>query len=592
MVRFHKNSLINCITLPLKITPLFSVIQIVNRLIGSIMPVLSILATAAFINTTVSIFNGDKTRGQILLPLAGITAIFVYSWTAHIIMEFVVAKQKIVISEKVKTGMIKKRAGLAYQYIEDNDTWDLIGRVCRDPVASIYDSFNVITWVCQTTLKIGSLIIMLGTYVWWGGIIIVLLCVPMLIISFISGKIQYDAHIETEKYVRRADYYKRLLMEREYTDERCLFSYSDAINKKWFELFEKARKITFRVNLKNQIKMNVMSIVIGLFGLSMVIVLLPPLLGGAITIGIFVAFSNAALRNVRDLTGDLSEGTRYIAGCMGYMKDLKKFYELPDNEKYLSTSKTAPVNHCDIEFRNVSFCYPGTEKYILKDFSAKLENGLHYALVGVNGAGKSTLTKLLFGLYDEYEGDIIINNKNMKEYDPSELKEMLSIVFQDFARYKISVRDNAALCDLENISDEKITSTLKIVGLEGEISSLSNNLDTVLGKLGGDEDLSGGQWQRLAITRALVKDAPLMILDEPTASLDPIAENEIYSLFDGIHKNKTTIFITHRLGSARFADKILVLDAGFVKEQGTHDELMALDGLYTNMFNQQRSWYI
>jgi ATP-binding cassette subfamily B protein len=577
--------------LPLRISPLFSVIQIVNRLINSAIPVLKILTTAAFINTTILIFNGSGMYRQILLPLVGIAAIQVYDKIAWVIMDFVGSKQKIEIAEKVQIGMIKKRAGLIYQYIEDNDTWDLIGRVCRDPVSSIYDSFNCISGICQTIIKIGSLIIMLGAYIWWGGIVVLLLCVPMLIISFIGGKLQYNAHIEVEKHTRRADYYKRLLTDREYTDERSLFSYSDPINKRWFELFEKARKITFRVNLKNQIKMNGMSVVIGLFGLLTGMVLLSPLLNGVISIGIFIAFTNYILRDVRDLTGDLSDGTKDAARCVGYMRDLKKFYELPDDLKYLAGSKTSAVNHCDIEFRSVSFRYPNTEKYILKNFSVKLENGVHYALVGVNGAGKSTLTKLLLGLYEEYDGDIIINDKNIKEYDPSELKEIISIVFQDFARYKISVRDNVSLHDLINISEEKIISALKTVGLEDTMSLLSNNLDTILGKLGSDDDISGGQWQRLAVSRALVKDAPLMILDEPTASLDPIAENEIYLLFDQIHKNKTAVLITHRLGSARLADRILVLDEGFIKEEGTHDELMALGGLYEDMFNHQRSWY-
>ena len=595
MVKINKNSLVNCVWLPLKISPLYSAIQIAFRLICSIVPVLAILVTAASINTAIAIFDGRAILGQILLPLLGVAALQLYYPIIWPFMSFISEKQKIEISEKVKLGMIKKRASLLYRYIEDNDAWDLIGRVCRDPVASINESFDCVTGLCQTIIQIGSLIFMLGSYIWWGGMVMVILCVPMLIISFISGKLQYDAHVESEKYVRRADYCKKLLMEREYTDERSLFGYAEAINKRWHELYEKARKTTLRVSLKNQIKLNSISVAVGLLGLAMVIVLLAPLLDGTIGIGIFIAFANPALRNVRDLTESLSYATNNIAKCMGYMKDLKKFYELPDDEKYLAEAVSPSANFCDVEFCDVCFRYPNTEKYILKNFSVKLENGLHYALVGVNGAGKSTLTKLLLGLYGEYEGEIKINDINIKEYEPSELKVMLSIVFQDFARYKISVRDNVLMAGSGDCSEEnaeKAESTLKIVGLDKAVSSLSEGLDTVPGKLGGGEDLSGGEWQRLAIARALFRDAPLMILDEPTASLDPIAENEMYSSFDAIHKNKTTIFITHRMGSARFADKILVLDEGAVKEEGTHDELVALGGLYADMFDLQRSWYI
>jgi len=414
----------------------------------------------------------------------------------------------------------------------------------------------------------------------------------MVIVSFISGKIQYDAYKAAEKEVRRSDYYKQILMGREFVEERCLFAYTNEIDKQWFTLSEKARKIMFRAKLKNELKTYNITVITGIICFSMVSVLLSALLTGAMTIGVFISFANIAFQNVRNLTWELSDGTRNLSRCINYMKDVKFFYELEGDERVLSNAEPMVEDHCDVEFQNVTFRYPNTEKYILKDVTMKLENGCHYAFVGINGAGKTTLTKLLMGFYDEYEGNILINGRNIKTYKPSELKGMISTVFQDFARYGISLRDNIVLGDIENITDSTIISALKTVDLENTAESLPNGLDTVLGKISGDDDLSGGQWQRVAISRTLVRNVPLVILDEPTASLDPVAENEMFSLFDKVQKGRTTIFITHRLGSARFADKILVLDDGCIKEEGKHDELMALDGLYASMFLQQRSWYV
>ena len=594
MVKVHKNSFINCIALPFKAAPFMSFLQIVSRIISAFMPTLMVLSVAAFVDATISSFNGKGTFQQALFPLVCIGAMMVYHEIKGTIMNFVVSKHKILIAEKIKLDMIKKHAGLEYWHIENNDTWDLINRVCGNSVDSINESFNAAIGMAETIVKMALLVSLMTSYVWWAGILMVLLCTPMVIVSFISGRIHYNADVEADKYVRRADYYNQILMDREYAEERTLFSYTDAINKKWFDLFEKARKTRLRANAKNNIKMYIISFVIGIACFSMTAVLLLTLLSGAVTIGIFIGFSNAAFQNVRNLGWELSYGTKNLAKSMSYMKDLKSFYELSGNEKYLESAKHNVSGHCDIEFHNVSFKYPNTEKFILRNLSLKIENGRHYAFVGTNGAGKTTFTKLLLGFYTGYEGDILINGRNIKEYEQSELKGLIAAVFQGFARYKISVKDNVAVSDLEHNTDEKIISVLEKVGLDISSASISNGLNTVLGKLeGDDDDMSGGQWQKIAICRTLVReDVPLMILDEPTAALDPIAENEIYSLFDNIQKGKTTIFITHRLGSARFADKILVLNDGYIKEAGTHDELINVNGLYADMFTKQRSWYI
>ncbi len=257
-----------------------------------------------------------------------------------------------------------------------------------------------------------------------------------------------------------------------------------------------------------------------------------------------------------------------------------------------------------LEFCHVTFRYPGADADILKDFSMKLENGRHYAVVGENGAGKTTLIKLLTGLYREYEGEILYNGMEMCTFSREEWFRIFSCVFQDFARYYLSVEENICLgmggMDFKEHEDSqqkekriaRMEGAAKQMDIHESISGLTHGYETRLGKLDEDSvDLSGGQWQRVAMARALMNDAPLLLLDEPTAALDPISESKLYEEFGEISKNRTTIFISHRLGSIKLSDHIFLLKDGCVKEQGSHEELMAFHGIYANMYETQQSWY-
>ena len=247
----------------------------------------------------------------------------------------------------------------------------------------------------------------------------------------------------------------------------------------------------------------------------------------------------------------------------------------------------------ELEFENVSFAYPGTDTLILKDVSFSLTAGKHYSLVGLNGSVKSTIIKLIFKFYDNYTGNILINGRSIREWSLSDIKDMMGSVFQDFCRYDISVKDNIAIGSGFTAGEDEINEAVRATGLERFVSELPDGINTELGKIYDDgENLSGGQWQKIAIARIMVSHSTLRIFDEPTASLDPIAERELYSYFDSLSKDVTSITISHRLASCLHADEILLLDDGVIKERGSHNELMAMDGKYKEMFESQREWYI
>ena len=222
----------------------------------------------------------------------------------------------------------------------------------------------------------------------------------------------------------------------------------------------------------------------------------------------------------------------------------------------------------------------------------KIEAGRHYAFVGANGAGKSTIAKLLTGLYQDYEGRILINGRDLREYTAAQLKAFYSVVYQDFARYSISIWDNIAIGCVGGADEEAIDNAITALKLDSVMEGLEDGKDTLLGKLAQEgKDFSGGEWQRIALARCFVSEAPIRVLDEPTAALDPIAESNLYSEFAKLCEGRTTLFFSHRLGSVKLADYIYVIDNGHVEEQGTHNELMAAKQLYYTMYDSQRRWY-
>ncbi len=247
----------------------------------------------------------------------------------------------------------------------------------------------------------------------------------------------------------------------------------------------------------------------------------------------------------------------------------------------------------EIEFRNVSFHYPNTKVQVLNNVSIKIKAGERLSVVGLNGAGKTTFIKLLCRLYDCDEGEILLDGVNIKEYDYDEYMKLFSVVFQDFRLLSFTAKDNILLG--KDDTDEHVDEMFSKVGLLDKVNSLPKGRDTMMFRQ-FDRDgvqLSGGEQQKMAIARALYKDAPVVILDEPTAALDPVAEYEIYCKFNELVGGKSAIYISHRLSSCKFCDRIAVFSEGTIKELGTHDDLVHKpDGIYAEMFSAQAQYYV
>ena len=270
-----------------------------------------------------------------------------------------------------------------------------------------------------------------------------------------------------------------------------------------------------------------------------------------------------------------------------YFKIVNTEDEMTYGEKELDLS-----GGFEIEFKNVSFKYPGAESYALQNVNLKIKNGRHLAVVGRNGSGKTTFIKLMCRLYDVTDGEILINGVNIKDYTRDSIVKLYSVVFQDFKIFSVSLKDN--VCANADFNSHRLYACLENANISDRAERLPNKENTYLYKdldKNGVE-ISGGEAQKLALARALYKDAPVVVLDEPTAALDPIAENEIYSRFNTFVQNKTAIYISHRLSSCAFCDEIAVFDKSRLVESGTHQELLAAEGKYARLWNAQAKYYV
>ena len=412
---------------------------------------------------------------------------------------------------------------------------------------------------------------------------------PSLISQLRRGEERYRLRRRQTPAQRRVDYLVELLTDREAAKELRLYQLGPFLMDQWHRAALALREERLRLARQQQVKIGAARTwaVLGLA--CSVALLLWQAVRGLVSLGGFVALMQAATRFQNQLVGVLRQlGNLYEEAL--YLSDLKAFVEyerVEEGREAMDASRT-----CRIDFENVSFAYPGGPE-VLKDITFTIEPGEKVALIGANGAGKTTLIKLLLGLYRPTKGRILIDGKDLASLDPESHRRHVAAVFQDYLRYQLTARDNIGFGEAERLHDDAaIREAAGKAGADAVIDSLPRGLETTLGRtFEGGKDLSGGQWQKMAIARAYFRDARILVLDEPTAALDARAELEVFEQFRALAGERTAIFVSHRMASARIADRILVLGAGRLLENGSHDQLVALGGEYAHMFEMQARWY-
>lgn len=302
-------------------------------------------------------------------------------------------------------------------------------------------------------------------------------------------------------------------------------------------------------------------------------------------IGLVMGFSNWTL--------NIQEKMRFLDHDLRECDEFRQFLDLPDTQLCDAMPPDQPLAPCRVSFDHVHFSYPDAKVPVLKDVTFTVEPGEHIALVGVNGAGKTTCMKLLCGLYLPDQGEIRIDGKKTSDYRPGELLQRFSALFQEYVSLPVSVAQNVSMLPEAETDHARVRFCLQQAGLLEKIEQLPDGLETLLDKTLSENaiDLSGGERQRLLLARALYKSAPIILLDEPTAALDPLAEQEMYLRYHEMTHNRTAFYISHRLASTRFCDRILLLEHGRIAECGTHQQLMDEHGSYAKMFEVQSRYY-
>ena len=468
-----------------------------------------------------------------------------------------------------------------------------------DKVRHARSNFNIMTnmtWlvfdILSATVNVIATLVIVSSYKWWLGIVTIALLIPFLIYNKKYTEKRLQMEKEQIRDNRKKDYYNGVFFDNNVQFEIKLNNIGDYFIGHYKEMWQKL----YRINKKEDVKHNFRNLLIMLINVSAEALVLAisvmDVVSKAIGIG-DLQYNLSMVSRLRSQSQALMDNVTMFLNNNTRLIELQEFMDIePQTEK---SGTKLPSENPRIEFCNVSFRYPSSEQYVLKDCSFTIEPHEKIGLIGLNGAGKSTIVKLMFRFYDPEEGVIKLDGVDLKEYDVYAVRRVFGVLFQDYVTYCLPLREIIALSDFgERFNDDKLNKACDISGASEIIRDWEHGFDSVLGRYYADngKDLSGGQWQLVGLARAYFKDSEYMILDEPSAALDPISEDRIFEQLYHLSEGKSSVTISHRLSNTTLADKILVISDGHIIEQGSHAELLKQNGKYAHLFNLQASKYI
>ena len=531
--------------------------------------------------------------------------LFVYRILVQIINEVTRALNRIageLVVRQVKTQMMEKAKSLDLASFDDAAFYERMENATREasmrPMQIISETFGIVSTAIEFVSYL--LILLAAPGLWWATLIIIAVSIPSAIINFIYRRKNWNYMRRRSKDRRQMEYYSGLLTNKDMVKEIRLFDLADVFIGRYAEVFRNYFRGLRRLILSESGWHVAIGVVSGITNLVFYILIARQVFTGDIMLGDYTLYTGAiasvanCVSMLISASGTIYEGTLFIDNLITFMDEPVTIAP--------SAVLTAPrrvqkgAGHT-IVFDHVSFRYPKMDRDVISDVTFTINPGETLALVGLNGAGKTTLIKLLTRLYDPTGGRILLDGHDLREYDLGDLYGSFGIIFQDFGKYAVSVEENIRFGDI-NRKDGDPFEAARQASAADYIERLPDGYDTHLMRIfePTGAELSIGQWQKLAVARAFYADSEILVLDEPTASLDAIAEQEIFSQFDRLRgegqSSKTTIFVSHRLSSATIASQVIVLENGRLIERGTHRELMALGGKYAELFNTQAQRYL
>ena len=495
----------------------------------------------------------------------------------------------------IKLKIINKAKTLDMGSFDDPDFYERLENANREagmrPIGILSATFNVIS----ALISIVSFIVVLAMLSPIAPVIIIAAALPGAIVNYVYRHRNFRYMRRHSKDRREMNYYSGVMVNKDLAKEVKILGLGDTFVDKYKSSFGRYFAGLKRLILRENVLRVIVSMLSTLASCALFFYVAYDVVFHDGLIGDYSLYTGALtsvatyVSTLVGATATIYEGTLFIDNMIEYMKEETKVVSTLTKPRIPEKN----VAHT-IELREVSFSYPGTDKKVLDGINLTLSSGERAVLVGLNGAGKTTLIKLITRLYDPTEGVILLDGHDIREYDVRALYDMFGIIFQDFGRYAVTASENIEFGDIENAGErEAVEAAAKSGDADGFIKELPKGYDTPLTRMFEYDgiELSGGQWQKLSVSRAFYKKSEILILDEPTASLDAMAEQEIFNQFAELSEGKISIFVSHRLSSAVTADKIVVIKGGKITELGTHKELMEKGGDYHLLFSTQASRY-
>ncbi|MEZ4883091.1 MAG: ABC transporter ATP-binding protein [Chitinophagales bacterium] len=577
----------------------YTVLNIALRLIQAVIPIAILFAGKMVVDEVVRLidiegaaYNWEALQFLMLWIVIGLALVILTTSLASLVALADTLLGNLV-SNEVSERIIRHAATLDLYYFENPDFYDTLERA-REQTGN---RTLLMSMVLSQLQDMVTLVFLTGAIMTFRPWLLLVMCAGIVPAFFLENYFNQENYSLTHSWTpqRRELDYLRLIGSSHYTAKEIkIFGLENYITNRFANIanryYEANKKLAIRRTMAGMI-FGVLGAV-AYYGIYIFVVL--ETVKGAITLGTMTFLAGVFQRMQSSLQASVGRFSQ-INDIALYLQDLFDLFTLqPLDIDNKGTKSLPPANQFNFVFENVSFKYPGTNKYALKNLSFELNTGEKIALVGENGAGKTTLVKLLARLYTPSSGRILLNGIDIKEYDYEAYRSKIGVIFQDFVRFIFTARDNIAVGNVKEFDNQELIETAAAKGLaDTVIDQLEDKYDQMLGRgFKKGTELSGGQWQKIALARAYMRsDAQVVILDEPTAALDARAEHEVFLRFSELMKGKTGVIISHRFSTVRMADRILFLENGQKLEEGSHTELIEKNGKYAQLFDLQARGY-
>ncbi|MCM3239457.1 ABC transporter ATP-binding protein/permease [Heyndrickxia oleronia] len=559
------------------------------KVITGLIPVTLIYLTQKLINEVVGLFSKESSYSRVIFLFSLQIGIILFSYFLQYLSIINEKKVTIVIGKIINISIFEKINQISFINFEKPATYNKIQRLSSNQ-SSVLNVVEESSSFIRDLITVSSILFFLIAQHWAFILILFVGILPLFFIEMSYGNKRFELAKFLTPFGRLESYIAGLLNNRDSLKEIKLFGTGKYLISKWEENYQLFAKNELSLLKKQGIFTFIAQfLLITTYALSGLLVLLL-ISSGKLLVGSFVSVLQA-VQNIQESLSNISRNIAKIYESSLFIEEYREFMEIEEvNEGHHGSV----INQIEaIQIRDLAFTYPDELKPAIQNISIDIPLGKKIAIIGENGSGKTTLTKCISGLYEVSTGMISINGMDMNQINKNSFHKKISVLFQDYEKYNFTVKENIGFGNINNIENaEEIQLAAIRTGIHSKVEKFPKQYETILGRLfDGGLELSGGQWQKLALSRSLFRETDLIILDEPTSSLDPISEIEILQQLFKQTPDKSMIFITHRLGTAYLADEILVMKNGEIIERGSHSDLLSYRGQYYEMYTSQSQLY-